>query len=421
MKSLRIVFLSTISLSLILGSTRAKADWVDEYGKKFPTAADACAFNLKKMQQIFKGAKVTLTMTPPSSLTLGLPWPTPTCFFILSNSRTAVVMEVGISPSCPAGFKPDKNALSGCVPIVGSTPQILWNRKEITNTTQQVATGEEIALNASYTVPAGHKVQNQSWSLAPTVSVVGGYSIAGDYSTGRVVPAQFDEQTTVFYFVDSGKSRSVTFSYALDDGQQASAQAIFDVFGPTSPTILTANSHVITVNDQLLEFGDFTISDTSGNPAGKPGIAFNASAAEPPGYQGAFWWVQLLESETTTLRSPSRPLVCQDGEALDTRYPYDTGPTATDSPNMSLASTYIEESKKMSARMFLMWRSARPGAIPVPLGFVRWGWYGDAKYDSVHAAWAVVKSESNAWNNEPRIINIYPEWKAIRKASTCPP
>jgi hypothetical protein len=117
MKSLRIVFLSTTSLLLALCSTRAKAEWVDEYGKKFPTVTDACAFNLKKMQETFKGAKITLTMKPPFALTQGLPWPAPTCFFILSNTKTAVIMEVGISPSCNAGFKPDRNALSGCIPI----------------------------------------------------------------------------------------------------------------------------------------------------------------------------------------------------------------------------------------------------------------------------------------------------------------
>lgn len=56
-------------------------------------------------------------MTYPYPLAPGQVWPSPTCFFIIHTPAGNFPREITIGPSCGKGFKKDRNALTGCVPV----------------------------------------------------------------------------------------------------------------------------------------------------------------------------------------------------------------------------------------------------------------------------------------------------------------
>lgn len=123
MKMLSIALLSAATLSLFLCSTALQAEWVDEDGHKFPTAAEACAFRANKLQQIYgRRAKVTWSLTPTPLHSPAVGWRTPDCFLTVANSRAAVPSVDHIWPACGAGFVADLNAPSGCAPKTSGEP-----------------------------------------------------------------------------------------------------------------------------------------------------------------------------------------------------------------------------------------------------------------------------------------------------------
>jgi hypothetical protein len=91
--------------------------------------------------------------------------------------------------------------------------------------------GKQTVLYASYTLPSGISVANQSWSVPGTT--VGGF----DHLTSGGQSANFNGQSTTFYWTVPASSKTVTVSVDFSNGTSSTAQATFDVSGPTSPSV----------------------------------------------------------------------------------------------------------------------------------------------------------------------------------------
>lgn len=275
---------------------------------------------------------------------------------------------------------------------------------DLVDTTQSAVVGQQIALSASYNLPTGITVQSQSWSVPGTT--VGGYTAS--ISAGATTTTNFSQQSTTFYWVDSGTTRSVTYSLTLSDGSTSSASVPFDVSGPTSPSMTAAlNPGGVTIDvagdNLLLEFG---------NNSTTFGITFTPTVTQPSGTTGTFSYVQLINSDQAVITNDGPPtnFTCSIGTGLDNVYPYHMRPdgTAADSPGVALNSTYTELVETFSATMYLMWNSGLPNSIPVPLGSMQWGYSGDAHRDTSTSLWEL---RNPSGTNQTFSAGItYPTW-----------
>jgi hypothetical protein len=108
------------------------------------------------------------------------------------------------------------------------------------------------------------------------------------------------------------------------------------------------------------------------------------------------------------------------GSGLDGSYPYPpvTSTYTDDNPGVGLSTSYSEESYTMSASMYVLWNSGLANSIPVPLGYVSWNWYGDAKY--ISGAWQLQASSTRS-ANAFQASSSYPTWTTnYPLGSTCP-
>jgi hypothetical protein len=261
-------------------------------------------------------------------------------------------------------------------------PQIMFNGSNITGTTQTVRAGQKIALSVS--APSNYSIVSQSWS-SPPGSAVGGFNVSS--SSGSVVPLpSATTQNYTFYWADSGNSRQITYTYTLDNGQNNSATATFNVEGPANSNIKatpgTVNIWPVGIaaggqgNQPYLEFG---------NAGTNTGMSFEASADLPESDQGAYSWVQLIQSYSQVYCSGKCNPPQMSLPGLDNTYPYSDGSTASDSPGIGIVAANSEEALDFHATMYLMWTptvssqcSGDSCAIPIPLGSINWQFSGDA-------------------------------------------
>ena len=175
------------------------------------------------------------------------------------------------------------------------------------------------------------------------------------------------------------------------------ASATFNVAGPTSPGTAVALG-TINISSSKLVFG---------GSGANIGIKFTPSATPPSGYSKTWVYVQLIDSLTIQLTG-STSHTCT-GSGLDANYPYPpvTSTYTDDNPSVTLSTSYTEESDSMSAHMYVLWSSGLTNSIPVPLGYVSWSWYGDAKYTS--GAWHLQSSSTRSANTF-QASTSYPAW-----------
>jgi hypothetical protein len=286
------------------------------------------------------------------------------------------------------------------------TVAIQFGGQTINNTTQSAAVGQQIALTAKYSLPAGVSATSQSWSVGGTT--VGGYNASS--TSGATIPTNFSGQNTTFYWIAGGSPINVTFTVKLSGGSQSSAtaSATFNVAAPTG------------VGVSIPTMGNVVISSAPamqlGGTKSNVGIGFGASATPPPGTSNNFTWVQLINSDAIQLTpSNGNPVlncvpqtlpIASTYPALDTEYPYSTSSSTNDNPAIGLQTTYKEESRTFSATMYLMWSPGLSGSIPVPLGYVAWQFAGDAKFASNQ--WTL--SSSSRSNNGFTASSSYTSW-----------
>lgn len=259
----------------------------------------------------------------------------------------------------------------------GTTPTITFTgqAQSLNGTTQNVVVGQRIALTG--TLPSG---ATASWSVPGTTT--GGF--APSQGSGLTTATDFSHSSTVFYWVDTDTSRTVTYTVTPSSGAPISATVTFNVVGPTITSFTSPVGSVNIQNNNKLAFGG-SLSNI--------GIKFDVAGSPPTGYSGTFSWVQLItDSKTVSNRSTGSTRTCLYGPGLDSVYPYNSSSTtANDNPSVSLSS-YVEVTDADHFTMYLMWTSSLSSSIPVPLGHVDWSWSGDAVLNTTTGVWSLNSS-----------------------------
>ncbi|HVZ53728.1 MAG TPA: hypothetical protein VG986_17305 [Pseudolabrys sp.] len=275
-------------------------------------------------------------------------------------------------------------------------PRIYFLSKDVTNTTQKVAIGDQIAL---YTLPTVTG-QKQSWTVSG--KPIGGYTAsAASYAKGKVEPTNFTRSSTTFYWTDKG-AHTVNYKVTLPNGKTGTAKATFDTLGPVNqaPKIVLGTPQVINNND--LSFGNITTAKS-------PGMRVSVTSAASP-KPGKFLWAQLVDSDSFIYYIGSARKVCSFGAGLDNIFPYETGNTTNDSPGTGLHGNWTRASQANKFRMYLLWQSNMANSIPVPLGHAAWNWSGTANQNMTTHIWTLTASSKSA---QAFAGNDYPLWTKV--------
>lgn len=326
------------------------------------------------------------------------------------------------------------NQRSGCLstsPQISSAPRILWNERDVTNLRQSVPVGQRIDLRLdSGTLP----IQTQAWSIPGTK--VKGYVVSLQRGTVEEL-TDLSQSSVKFYWVDAGTSRQVTLSYTLSNGSNGAISTTFDVVGPTSPFIGAPTGSVdliCTVTYPKLKLAPPCLLLTDpvremvfGGTPNNIGISFTISAADPPGYKGALRLVQIVDSDTYIVQLDNHSKqTCTGFKMLDAGFPY---PVMHDSPGLILppkqvtGAQILDGRATMTFRTYLLWFPAISGpSVPVPLGFVRWRWFGHASFNQTKEAWNLDHRSSGS-ADAFQADSQYPIWDGFlsrqgRKLST---
>jgi hypothetical protein len=282
---------------------------------------------------------------------------------------------------------------------------------------QSFVVGQQVALVGC--APTNLTVSNQSWT-SPSGTAIGGYNASASSGTITQFQQSSNPATTLFYWLDPGNSRTLTYTYWLKNGDSNSATVTFNVAAaPTvNVNIPTTSITISTVQDcnanalQILIFatnvnGTYPAPGQTclSNLSGTPGITFTGSVANPSpsGLAGTFLWVQLLPSITSTQNdninilgtSPASTGRIVTTAGLDKQYPASAGLSSQDSPAGPISNDQ-ELNRIFTATMYLLWdptlsaagqstcRAAAPpnsastcASIPVPIGYVSWGFAAD--------------------------------------------
>ena len=310
------------------------------------------------------------------------------------------------------------------------TPQIhqgSCSGTDITGTTQSVVIGQQIALCATYNLPSGVSVTQQSWSPDSNSTIVGGYNPSTASAT--IVTAQTNGQSTTFYWVTPGTS-VLSFNVVLSNSTAASATTTYNISGPnpsmpaiTLPTNGQLNTDTLTgcsadPGGQYLVFGNLTgaVPQCSNPPSatGTAGIQFTPPTTQSP--PGTFFFVQLVDTDTVTYSASGSSRTCTSTPGLDLLYPYQNkrGQLVNDAPALELLSTSTMESRSFAATMYLMWQSSTSGSIPAPLGYVDWNFSGSASEPQLNSTWGPATGSGSAGSFVTATSpTFYPTWQGV--------
>ena len=379
---------------------------------------------------------------------------------------------VQVNPGAPATSPTATVQISS---MAAPVPQIMFNGQNVAGTTAanpvQVVSGQQIALSAVVPGLSGDLfVQTQGWTF-PQGSVVGGYNAST--ASGCTVPlplqslpsdcsGQSPQSLTsanfTYYWVDTGNSRTMTYSYTLNNGNSNSATATFNVAGPTNPsvTVQAGYAGVWSTNSgasQVLGFAGLAAPpEITGG--GSDGIILLALQPPPSWPAGSYSWVQVLQYDKSTVLQPSGPYtgysLAPIGPMLDNYYPYPArnrnvgSDLAVDAPNIGLCTKWGEAARNFSAKMYLMWTpgvgagcSGTACTIPIPLGSIAWQWSADVINTLSPQNTASDGTQANGWVRQsctapsapnsynPQFVqsNAYPTWASAAqniKNIACP-
>ena len=405
-----------------------------------------------------KGAKPNTTDTVSFTVTTAADAPSGDATFDLQTNDGAQNPNVTTPDFTVDAFQPP-------VPII-------WFNGQAVTGTPSVFVGQMIALqgcinpsgDTCVNLPEGLSVTTSSWT-APTGTVIAGYvNAAGDgppdTTGGRVLPvAAGNAQNYTFYWISPGSSLQTTYTYTLSDGTTNKATVKFNVTGPTATAsggkFFTATPKADAVNvylqgdTQWLRCGNAVYPNSC--------IGFDVAGTPPDGSSAnaAFQFVQIWNSSTAKYRTapPTSNVSClgQTCPGLDNTYPYSSttgapnNPSTNDSPGIELSvsgvTAFGEAAETFNAIMYLLWDpgmtsppggdcttaytvqngntftsypSTCSGSIPVPLGYVSWGFDSGAVNQSdnpVSTSW-LSQSCGGPKPADPTVVNssTFPTW-----------
>ena len=291
-------------------------------------------------------------------------------------------------------------------------PRIFWEALDITDTSQSIVVGQQVLLTVI--IHPSLEVRNQNWTIEPQGEYVGGF--VHTPTLGGPQPVTVNGETVTFYWVRPGPHRRVTYRVTMNDGETATATAVFDVEGPSLRDMVVPPVEVIVRPGA--EPGSSYMS-FAGN-----GISFQAHYNLPEGLMRNYTWVQLVTRDVIHVRVGREWMVCRPksepqaelGVGLDTVYPYDWRNPTGDSPPIQLEPDSEEVSRSFHARMYLLWGSGRSNSIVVPLGYVAWHFEGRAiREDLLKNTWTLINGTGGADNPDQTYqpTLTYPSWRAF--------
>ncbi len=307
----------------------------------------------------------------------------------------------------------DEPAAAAFFEVIAARPQprIFWGARDITDTTQSVVVGQQILLNV--TLHPSLTIRSQNWTIEPQGEYVGGF--VHTPSQGGPQPVSLHGPTTKIYWVSPGSAHKVTYTVVMDDGETATAAALFDVEGPSLQDMVVPPVEV--------KVGPGTQPSSSYMSFAGAGISFRAHYNLPEGMLRNYTWVQVVTKDVTEVKVGKELKVCTPesqpeaelGVGLDTDYPYDWHNPTRDSPPMQLLPQAEEMSRRFQARMYLLWGSGLSNSIVVPLGYVGWHFEGHAiRRDLLTNTWTLKEGSGGADDPERpyRPTRTYPSWNA---------
>jgi YVTN family beta-propeller protein len=304
-----------------------------------------------------------------------------------SNTQTALV---------PTGNGSTGIAIGIAASAKKGSPKILFNDSDITGMELTVVAGQQIVLAGQ---PSG---QSQQWEIDGKTDVddtdaLGAYTPTPDsFNAGVKRNVLTTEPSITLYFLSPG-IHQVTYSYASAGQTSNSAEAAFNVVGPSVsrtdvPTIKATRGSVQLIDNTKDQhpyppyLKDWYLS--CGNAFRAACVTFHVQPyfSAPPDYPGKFQWVQVLISDTDVIERNNGPTqTCTTKSGYDAMYknnkrvyPDYIGRKASDSPSWRLFLMDISHNVTFKANMYLEWMSILPRAIPVPLGYMTWSWVGSA-------------------------------------------
>jgi hypothetical protein len=333
--------------------------------------------------------KITLTgVAPPANTT----------------TETATV-TVGTAPSTAtsASLATQPQILGNeihCDPSLGCTQDVISTTDSSDPPPQDAVVGQKIALNANPNLPAAFTPIDTKWTVDGT-KIAGYNPTTGPTDVTPLKPADLKKSAITFYWVYPNNASPVaipvTYSYCVNipgasPVKQCSltAKASFNLSGPGDQQMTTDAYDRLNVDmlidknncatiqddsDPYLEYGNISgfefpcLGTTTGNPQG---IIFTP----PPSSSGSYSFVQLISKDTTTYTFGKNVLSCPTIPGLDDRYPYPLAPPNFDKtwdyPGVKLVPSESKVSRTFKATMYLLWKSSKTGAIPVPIGSQNW-------------------------------------------------
>ena len=291
--------------------------------------------------------------------------------------------------------------LDGHVEVI-PTIKIFRDGTNITNSTQTVVIGQRINLSTS--VQNGTPT-NLQWTIPP--EIIKNYIANISTGTKTAITSQDLNQSSVqFYWINgSENNRQVTYAVTVN-GRQYLARANFNVKQPTI-TSLNITHSVVTF---ATVFGEFRLRcEDNGNPC----VSFTAQANNN-GIDGSYQWVQTYnESKSIHLigqidNCTAGQTMIRNGEGLDVSYPYISGLSMNDSPNIRLLTTVDITTVNDSAKSWLMFKPNLTNSIWIPLKKIDWAWAGNARRNPNNPAeWQLI---SYTDPNPTVTATTFPEW-----------
>lgn len=292
------------------------------------------------------------------------------------------------------------------------SPRIFWNGRDVTGTTQSVVVGQQIGLAVA--LPPGLTLRDQEWSIESPGEYVGGFMHTA--TNGGPQPVNLHGPETLFYWVTPGLARRVIYRLTLANGETAAAAATFDVQGPSYADVV-----VPTVDVRV---GPGTAANSSYLGFAGTGISFHAEYVLPEGLLKNYTWVQLISGDYLQMTSKHSTLKCvpktqpeaELGAGLDTGYPYDTHNPTRDIPPMELKPDAEEIARMFHAQMYLLWTSGLSNSIAVPLGYVKWYFYGRAlRSEEPGNHWVLKSGSAGPEDGEQPFTptRAYPMWSSL--------
>jgi len=322
------------------------------------------------------GAKIT------ASVTVSLCTPAETASIVVTSTG---YNGSGFTPAY-SGQSSSGSSSATVTPITAPAPTISFGGKNVTGSTSTVVVGQQISLTGTVPSPQSSCLASQSWSV-PAGTAVGSAkaATASGFTLGKL-PANTGSSYGPYYWVYAG-SNTMTYGYKLTNGlSSANASTTFTVKGLSSGKLATANygklnDNTLTVcntttKETVLAYGN--ISGTTCAVTGTAGELFTASGTQPG--TGAFTFVQLINSDTSTFTSTTGTVTCTHNAGVDASYPYAAQINSTqsdDAPYVVLpTSPYNKITRAFAATMYVLWTSSTASAIPIPVGSITWQFSG---------------------------------------------